>query len=746
MKLTNLPKRPLAIALFLYLAASFFCLYLRPRFLSWLFPTLLALFLLLAILTVIAYRKREKSAALLVSLLLLFAILLPSGIGMQANARQKELASRFDEFECEAVFKANEIVRHKSVTIAYGILTPAGETEGFRTILTFFKDAKLGGEDDYHEIENGDTVRGIFSLSPVSGNTLSELSLYADGYELSGSYLYGGEIISQGSPRFSLRGYLADAVDNRLGENGSGVIKALLIADKSDLSASTKENFSILGISHLLAVSGLHLTVLIGFIAALFKRYAISQRISIPILSALVIGYAALTDFAPSLLRAGGMLLLFYLSGILRRRRDTLTSLLFATSTIVLINPKAILDIGLLLSFLATLGIIVIALPLTKALTKLSYFEVPTATKRFLLYLSKSAIITVSASVTVLPILFLLSGEIFLLAVFSNLIFAVLFTAILYLLPIFLITLPIPIVTNAVSFILEILSALTLMLAELAKPLSFLSLSLGYGFLPYLFIALFLAALPFFLKEKRAIAFLILASFLFLAPIGIVIDNAILKTKESVSYHADGKNDLLSVERGDRRAAIVFSASGNFVKSRVLQGGLSSPSVTLDTLILPNPQNANAVFLYALWESGGITHIVLPECNTAADYLASFSESLGIKITRFTPNDTVIYNGIKITTHASTKGTTAAVSIALSDHTLLYLKEDAPNDFDIRFGVMQAYHDTVILGCYGEKTKGSLTLLADTVWEYERRSVIPAVKGQHYAYGEQIITVKHKEE
>ncbi len=746
---TILRKRPLAAALAFFLITDFFIQYLRPTPILLILILLPFVCLLILLLAKSAKHADLKSCRTAISLILA-ALLLGATLGGINNAEHQKIKNSFQETELTAIFKTKSIQVYDEITVVKGILIPENEENAYKTILYFFGDTLILLENDrYVPLEEGDVIKGCFQLSYIEGNTLNELSSYADGYTLTGSYQHSAELVEKGTRIFSLKTALSELFDNTLSPSAAAVMKSLLLADKSTLSQNVKENFSALGISHLFAVSGLHLTVLIGMFAWLFSYCSIGKRRRYLILTAIILLYAVLTDFTPSLLRAGGMLLLFYLSEFIGRHRDPVTSLFAATACITLVSRRAILDVGLLLSFLATFGILTLAAPVLHAIFQRYRIDdtmqfTKRLTRRITRAFISASILTLAANAFILPLLLLVSGSVFVLAPLSNLIFAPLFTLLLYLIPIFLLTCKIPLAGGIVTLLVEMLSNGILSLSYLAVPLKHFTFSLDYRFVPYLTALVAAVAIPFLFFNKKKLALVVLSSVFLLIPLGAAIDTLSLQNVESVSYLSDGTNDLVFIEYETRRLAIVFSYSDSFVKNTIGNGKLTSPSVKCDTLMLANPSEKQTLLIYGLWEAGLIKHLILPQNDDSTDSLTYFAEKLGITVTRYAAGDTVIYNGIAIETHAATTNDTYALSIALKDKTLLYIRENAPNDFDIRFGILKKHHDVLIRGAYGSEMKGSLIPLANEIWEYEPKGYLPAQDSQNYYYGNRAARTKRE--
>ena len=745
-----LEKRPLAASLSLFLAANFLIQFLRPS----LFLLLLIILPTAAVclyLFVLSFRRRGFSPYRTALILLLSALMLALAVGGGNNAERQTLKRTFRDTEIAATFRTERIRETNGATLVTGTLTPENENHSYKTRLTFFDgDTLLILENDrYLPLAEGDVFTGYFKLSATDGNTLEELSSYADGYRLEGSYLHSAELIEHKAYDLSIRSRLAELLDTSLSESAAAITKALLLGDKNGLSPTVKSSFSTLGVSHLFAVSGLHLTVTVGLLAYLLARLSISKKLRYPLLVGVILFYAFLTDFTPSLLRAGGMLLLFYLSDFVGRSRDSVTALLAATATITLISRSAILDVGLLLSFLATLGILTVGLPtLSQARPKHRVDEDMGVVKRLCLRLVQAllptTLLTLSAITFLLPIQLLLSGSMFLLAPLSNLLFTPLFTLALYLIPLFLLTCQIPLVGGIVILGIELITQAILSLSHLAAPLTIFNLSLEYRFAPYLILAILAVTVAFLLGDRKKLALLTLSSLLVLMPIGATIDTLALQNTENVGYLSDGTNDLLLVEYERNRLVIAFSYSDSFITKGVDSGRLTSPAVSSDTLMLPEPTETETPLIDELWQTGSLSHLILPQNSTATESLATYAEGLGIKVTLYTPNDTLVYNGITVRTHASTAEKTYAISITLQSKSVLYIRENAPNDFDIRFGVLSEQHSILIRGAYGGEMKGSLSVLADEIWEYESKGYVSVKKGQTRRLGERAISEKRK--
>ena len=136
------------------------------------------------------------------------------------------------------------------------------------------------------------------------------------------------------------------------------VIASMVLGRRSvDLPFDIRDNFVQVGLAHVLAASGFHVSLLLGFVLALTQGF--SKQIQFRVGMITLILYSALTGFAPSVLRASLMGFGAVLAKLLDRRVNTLGSLLLTATILLLLNPLWIQDVGFQLSFLATLGLVV---------------------------------------------------------------------------------------------------------------------------------------------------------------------------------------------------------------------------------------------------------------------------------------------------------------------------------------------------------------------------------------------------
>lgn len=156
-----------------------------------------------------------------------------------------------------------------------------------------------------------------------------------------------------------LHAYFKSALMNHLDGQEEAVALALVLGDKSLLSRETSTSFMNTGALHVLAVSGLHVGLIMQILLALLGQCSrwISRYQALVFVLILMWVYAVLTGLSPSVLRAVFMFTVLTIGELLGKPRDNLNVLFFTAFVLMLIDPFTLFDIGFQLSFCAMLGI-----------------------------------------------------------------------------------------------------------------------------------------------------------------------------------------------------------------------------------------------------------------------------------------------------------------------------------------------------------------------------------------------------
>lgn len=210
------------------------------------------------------------------------------------------------------------------------------------------------------------------------------------------------------------------------GEEGA-IIEAMTIGNKQDLTPELRRQYSRAGISHILALSGYHLTLIYAILELLLFGKIVTRRwrwISSVIILACLWLFALITGMSPSLTRATIMCSIMILSKIFYQESFSLNSLAFAAIVMLCINPLQVFDIGFELSFMSILGIIIIGKPVCDSLSGKSFTD--SKWKGILPKALGIIVITISCTLFTAPLVAYYFHQIPLLSVFTNLVISIL--------------------------------------------------------------------------------------------------------------------------------------------------------------------------------------------------------------------------------------------------------------------------------------------------------------------------------
>ena len=144
---------------------------------------------------------------------------------------------------------------------------------------------------------------------------------------------------------------------------GGGLVGAMTLGDRSHLQRSVRQQFSAVGASHVLALSGLHLSILYFFLSFVFYPFRRRLFFNVILLSSIWV-YAYAVGMSASITRAAIMLSLITLSTMMLRKASPVNNLSLSAILILLFSPSSVYDIGFQLSFAAVLFIIILYKPL----------------------------------------------------------------------------------------------------------------------------------------------------------------------------------------------------------------------------------------------------------------------------------------------------------------------------------------------------------------------------------------------
>ena len=202
------------------------------------------------------------------------------------------------------------------------------------------------------------SVKGHFlELSPATNEGEFSLPSYYKGEGISGVFqaktieLIRGESSPFAKELFTLKQSLGNRIDALFPEETAGFLKSLFLGERSGITLSEKSLYQSAGISHILAISGLHLSLLGGFFYRLLRKTKLSSLLSSLITSFFLFSYFLFTGSSHSAFRALFMLFLRFAAIQLGKGKDLLSQLSFALLFLLWLNPLSLYSIGMQCSF-----------------------------------------------------------------------------------------------------------------------------------------------------------------------------------------------------------------------------------------------------------------------------------------------------------------------------------------------------------------------------------------------------------
>ena len=303
------------------------------------------------------------------------------------------------------------VLTEDPVTTAYGSRATAELKTGGKTYA-----AALYGDETLLEASAGDVVTAMMRIEPSGLEIEDGESLYlrSDGVQLC-LFAESELTIVAGEPSWParVRQRLQERIDSLYTGDAAGLLRALLTGDRSELSYAIQNDLSVAGLSHAVAVSGMHVSMLMTMVA-LCCGYnpRLTALIGIPI----VVLFVLMTGASPSACRAAVMQVLLLSAPLFRREQDSLTNLAAAALILLLQNPWSIASVSFQLSFAAVLGLTVLGRPLQSGLLGLRKDP-----GRIWRYLASGASASLSATIATLPLTVYYFGLVSIAAILTNL-------------------------------------------------------------------------------------------------------------------------------------------------------------------------------------------------------------------------------------------------------------------------------------------------------------------------------------
>ncbi len=396
-----------------------------------------------------------------------------------------------------------------------------------------------------------------------------------------------------------LREYVNDFLDKRLPKSEAGIAKALTTGYKYDVDENTKRQFRNMGISHVLAISGLHVSVITGFIFYIFTRLlGMKKRRVVPAVSVFLVVYLLFTGMSPSAIRAVIMAITAFTALMLYKNSDRYNTIAFSAFIMLFINPLYLWNVSFQLSYLGITAVAV-AMELVNDMGKAGK-------------LSKSLMFAIVVWIITAPTVMYYFGGISLLSVISNMI------AVPYLSLVTSLTLP----TVLLSFFPFINSAavidcmLKLYIAVVGRldTDAFYMVTLKPPFYAVIIVYLFISGFIYF-RKNRKMAAMTAAVFALAATSASVIRS---NERAEIVFFDSGQGDASAIYiPGELTAVIDCGPDGGAEKSVIPY--VKAKSGRVDLLFITHMDADHLTGAFDLIDDGLVSKIIVSDAEHTDD-------------------------------------------------------------------------------------------------------------------------------
>ena len=200
---------------------------------------------------------------------------------------------------------------------------------------------------------------------------------------------------SNGSFIHNIQKYIRDTINGTLTDEEGNLLLAILLGDKDKLSEDIQESFKTSNLSHMLAVSGAHVSYIILGLTYVLQNSIIGKKNGKIVCIIFLLAFMAITNFTPSVIRACIMAILTLFSSIIYRKSDVYTNISVAALITLIFNPYSLLDLGFQLSYGGTIGIIIF----------IKRIQEKKSNSKVINYIKQMALVSIYANIIIIPIM-----------------------------------------------------------------------------------------------------------------------------------------------------------------------------------------------------------------------------------------------------------------------------------------------------------------------------------------------------
>ena len=514
-----------------------------------------------------------------------------------------------------------------------------------------------------------------------------------------------------------------------VGRDGGAIINAFLLGDTSDVSTSVIRDFRRSGASHLFAVSGLHISVLLGAVELLLRRLWVHKYVRCSVISVLALILLVFTGFSMSAVRAVIMLWAVYIAFIFSEESDSPTTLFLAVTLIILIYPYAVFELGLWMSFLATLGLVTVY-PIVDSVipSKLAKGKVCNITWRFTRYAIMVAIMTVIANMFLLPVQWSIFGEASIVGMFANILLS----------PIVAFVLPLSVVclvlgSPLLGLLIKAICGFIVKSVGYLSSAEFATVSLEYDFAAPL-VVLFTASMIFLLTvrlRRKWLLALPTVAFAILFTGGILIFNEV--ASKNITYYGENTKEIITVTDSGS-LCIVDMSNGAYTRLSSAVADAKRYGVTcVDKLIFTSVSRGHISSMEHLLRNLIVKDIYIPvikdeEQLENAGRLIALATECGVDVWIYEDDDVFMLRDTSLSVVKTKADDTESLAVFVKGRDSLFGYTDAFLKNDVIKDTLRDC-DTVFVGnkgipdmmyCFDVQKDSSVIYSSEDIWSASR--------------------------
>ncbi len=344
-------KRPMLVSGIVSIIISAFLIFVKSS-------TIIVPILAVSVLFLFFINRRTLKKCIIIPTICICALMLTSSF-IVFNKTQIEPFVKYDNKELNIYGRVNS-----TPVSRYGYTTFTLKTDkiDYDDVNTEISVSLYGDFTDDIKLFDYIALNNTFISVPKNENNSYSLSSFSHGTILEGKegtyeFMYKCDKTSY-YYTLVLKELMCNKISAFTDKNQGGLLKGILFGDTADINSETNKAFKASGISHLLAVSGMHTTLYCSILITVLSAFGVPEKLRNGVCLVFLVFFCIISSFTPSVLRAAIMMAVILIAPFFKREPDSINSLGLSVFILILFNPYIVLNIGFQLSASATLGVL----------------------------------------------------------------------------------------------------------------------------------------------------------------------------------------------------------------------------------------------------------------------------------------------------------------------------------------------------------------------------------------------------